>query len=193
MRARDNPLRTDRVLQVRYRLQGATWNELLTRCQQLHYRGAVIGPHGSGKTTLLEDLEPQLRRRGFETHFLRLSEEVRTFPPGQVGKLFRRLTGHDLLLLDGAEQMNPLRWCWFRWRARRAGGLLITTHGPGRLPTLWECRTSPALLAGIAAELLEAQGEAERDAVLAHAETFFAKHGGNLRHALRDWYDLLAQ
>jgi hypothetical protein len=173
-------------LQVRYRLGGETWEELLARCERLRYRGAVIGPHGAGKTTLLEDLEPHLRARGFSTHVLRLSEEHRTFAPGILERLFEGFTGTDVVLLDGAEQIDPLRWRWFRWRARKAAGLLITTHRPGRLPTLWECRTSAGLLTSIAAELLAVEPEA----VSAQAHALFAKHQGNLRQALREWYDL---
>jgi hypothetical protein len=189
MRARDNPFRTERVLQVRYRLAHGTWAELLSRCESMGYRGAVVGPHGTGKTTLLEDLEPRLHAHGFGTHFLRLSEERSTFAPGIIEHLLARVTDRDILLLDGAEQMDPVRWSWFRWRARKAGGLLISTHQPGRLPTLWECRTTPEVLAGIAAELLET----DPGAMATQAEALFRKHRGNLREALREWYDLQAE
>jgi hypothetical protein len=85
--------------------------------------------------------------------------------------------------------MDPFAWHRFRRRSRAAGGLLITTHQPGRLPTLWQCRTSAALLAAIAAELLGVENEMIRDL----AETLFQKQRGNLRDALRKWYDLLAE
>ncbi|HWI59580.1 MAG TPA: hypothetical protein VNZ22_20295 [Bacillota bacterium] len=189
MRARDNPFRTERILQVRYRLEGITWTELLARCEALGYRAALIGPHGSGKTTLLEDLEPRLRERGFGTHFLRLDAEHRSFPPGAIEALRAQLTTRDILLFDGAEQMHPLAWRWFRWQTRQAAGLIITTHQAGRLPTLWACRTSSELLATVAAQLLAVESATLRD----QAEALFARHRGNLRDALREWYDLLAQ
>ncbi|MDB6015771.1 MAG: hypothetical protein JWR19_260 [Pedosphaera sp.] len=171
---------------MRYRLQNVTWAELLTRCEALRYRAALVGLHGSGKTTLLEDLEPRLRERGFDTHFIRLSEEERAFEPGFLKTLCAGLTANDILLFDGAEQLNPLAWRWFQWRTRHAGGLIITTHRTGRLPTLWECRTSPDLLAGIAADLLEVKSETLHERV----NVLFRKHHGNLRDALREWYDL---
>ena len=77
---------------------------------------AIVGASGSGKTTLLEDLEPRLRERGFGTQLLRLNVEQSRFPPGLVRILSARLTANDVVLLDGAEQMNPLAWRWFQWR-----------------------------------------------------------------------------
>jgi hypothetical protein len=188
MRARDNPFRTECLLQIRYRLEGITWAELLSRCERLDYRAALVGAHGSGKTTLLENLEPGLMDRGFRTRFIRLDEEHRRFDSGFLKELFAELTERDILLFDGAEQMDPFAWQRFRRRSRTAGGLIITTHQPGRLPTLWECRTSADLLAAIAAELLGV----EKDAVRDRAKELFREHRGNLREALREWYDRLA-
>src|SRR5260370_33067107 len=107
MRARDNPFRTECVLSVRYRLQGITWPELLARCEALHYRASLIGPCGCGKTTLLEDLESRLRQRQFSTRFLRLDEEHPRFESGVLSRLAAGLSAQDILLFDGAEQMNP--------------------------------------------------------------------------------------
>jgi hypothetical protein len=189
MRARDNPFRTERVLSVRYRLQGVTWAELLKRSEALRYRAALVGPCGHGKTTLLEDLEPRFREKGFNTHLIRLNEDCPELESGFVKRLNAALTKADLLLLDGADQLRPLAWFWFCWRIRAAGGLIITTHKAGRLPTLWECRSSAFLLSRIAAELLGVCPEALR----VQAQLLFAKHRGNLREALRDFYDVWAE
>jgi hypothetical protein len=189
MRARDNPFRTERILQVRYQWPGFSWDELLRRAETLRYRAAIIGPPGSGKTTLLEDLAPRLRQRGFRPHLLRLSREQTSLPLDDVKDFFRRLTGQDLLLVDGAEQLNPLAWCRLRCRTRCRAGLIVTTHRGGRLPTLWECRTDTALLAAIAADLLGV-GPAM---TVEPANILFAKHQGNLREALREWYDWAAE
>jgi len=189
LKACDNPFRTERILQMRYRLEGITWPELLARCEGLRYRAALIGPHGSGKTTLLEDMEPRFRERGFGTRLIRLDAEHPAFGPGYVDALAAGLTAKDIILFDGAEQMNPLAWRWFDWRMRHTGGLIITAHRAGQLPTLWECRTSPALLAGIAGALLEV----ERATLHRQAEALFQKHRGNLRDALWEWYDLAVE
>jgi len=188
MRARDNPFRTERILQVRYRLSEAGWNELLSRFEAARYRGALVGPRGSGKTTLLEDLEHRLRARGFGTRLLRLNEEEPALDLRFLARLCQALTARDILLLDGAEQMNWFAWRSFLWRTRSAAGLLITTHQHGRLPTVWECRTSCELLVGIAADLLGTRSMGLRR----QAEALFTRHRGNLRDALREWYDLFA-
>lgn len=110
MRARDNPFRTEWILQVRYRLEGTTWPELLKRCGTFGYRGALVGPHGSGKTTLLEHLESNLHEQGFGTHFIRLDAEHRRFKRGFLRRLGAELSRRDVLLFDGAEHMAPLTW-----------------------------------------------------------------------------------
>ena len=181
MRARDNPFASDRVLEVRYRLpDGWTWESLLDRLAALGWRAAVVGPHGRGKTTLLEDLAPRLEARGFRVRTLNLWDEHPRLNRQDRARL-RDLGPRDFVLLDGAEQLGRLSWLFLKLRCRRARGLLITSHRPDLLPTLLECDTSPELLAGIVRELT---GEE-----LSGAEDLFARHGGNLRSALRELYD----
>ena len=187
MRARDNPFKTDRVLGVRYRLRGETWEGLLGRLKGLDYRAAIIGPDGAGKTTLLEDLEPTLAGLGFRVRSLRLDRETRVFPRGFLRKLFAGLDRRDLLLFDGADVMSRFSWQRFKARSKKAGGLVITSHRRGMLPTLIECATSPELLAEIIAELT---GGPPTPRV--STEKLYAKHNGNLRDALREMYDAYA-
>jgi hypothetical protein len=73
-RAIDNPFSVDHVLRVRFRPQGCSWDDLMSRLARLNYRAAVVGPRGSGKTTLLEDLGPLLEARGFRCIFSRCDE-----------------------------------------------------------------------------------------------------------------------
>jgi hypothetical protein len=189
MRARDNPFRSETLLKMPYQLYGSTWTELLKRAAKFHYRGAIIGPHGSGKTTLLENLEPRLMELGFSICRIRLDENQKTLEKSFLKELRHKLTSIDIILFDGAEQMNALNWYLFCQRTRHGGGLIITTHRPGRLPTLWQCSTSPYLLGTIAAGLLNVEPENIRD----QATELYCKHRGNLREALREWYDLVAQ
>ena len=185
MRARDNPFRSESILRVRYRLLGIEWDQLLGRCEQLHYRAALVGPCGSGKTTLLEDLEPRLRAKGFETVWLRLNQESSL---RERWSLSKQTTG-QFLLFDGAEQLSWVAWQFFKWRTRRAAGLIITTHKPGRLPTLWNCNTSARLLSDIMADVLAGS---RFTTLPANPVDLFRKHQGNLREALRECYDLMA-
>ncbi|HEX6900780.1 MAG TPA: hypothetical protein VF789_13730 [Thermoanaerobaculia bacterium] len=183
MIARENPFAVQRVLAIRYRLAGISWDELLDRLTALRSRAALVGPHGHGKTTLLEDLGARLAGRGFRVRSVTLHEGDRRLAAPQRRELFKDLAASDFLLLDGAEQLGRLAWLEVRTRARSAGGLVITSHRSGLLPTLHECRTTPELLAGIVSELLGKE---------AAVEELFARHEGNVRGALRELYDSYA-
>jgi hypothetical protein len=185
MRARDNPFAVQRVLAVRYRLAGITWEELLARLVALRFRAALVGPHGHGKTTLLEDLGERLATMGFRIRSATLHEGERRLGPRRSAALFRDPHPRDLLLVDGAEQLDRLAWWHLRRRGRAAAGLIVTSHRPGLLPTLHECRTTSELFAAIAAEL---GGESALQA----AAGLFVRHRGNLRDALRELYDRCA-
>jgi len=186
MRARDNPFAADRVQSIRYELPEGRAAALLARLERLRYRAAIVGPHGTGKTTLLEDLEAPLVRLGFRVIHLRLDSGHRRFPPGSLSRLRATLDARDLVCLDGAEQLGRLAWMTFRWRTRRAGGLLITSHRPGLLPTLIACTTSPELLDRIVRRLAPPAG------IGPAPDDLFARHHGNLRNALRELYDVCA-
>ena len=177
MLARDNPFSTDRVLAVRYRPQGWEWPALLERLAAMQFRAAIVGPRGSGKTTLLEDLCARLESRGRRCRMIRLSTDSRRVDAAST------LRPHDILILDGAEQLSALHWALLRWQTRGPGGLIITTHAPGQLPTLLETRTTPQLLAGIVADLIPAPPDPRE------IETLYHAHRGNLRDALRALYD----
>jgi hypothetical protein len=186
MKARDNPFAADRVLSVRYELSEGDAGTLLARLERLRYRGAIVGPHGTGKTTLLEDLEKPLAGLGFRVTHLRLDSETRRLSRRCLSQLAATLGARDFICLDGAEQLGRVRWLMFRWRTRRAGGVLITSHRPGLLPTLIECTTSPALLDRIVTRLAPPMGGGRT------AQDLFARHHGNLRDALRELYDVCA-
>ena len=94
----------------------------------------------------------------------------------------------DVILFDGVEQLSRVRWEHFRWKTRRAGGLVVTVHSPGRLPTLIDCETSPVLLSRIAGEMLGTEPGEQ----LTQAEELWVKCGGNVREALLEWYDRAA-
>jgi hypothetical protein len=86
-----------------------------------------------------------------------------------------------------AEQISAIEWFRFRWRARRAAGLIVTSHARGRLPLLIECATSPDLLERIVRRLSPAPA-----AGAPSAAELFRRHQGNLRDALRELYDFHA-
>jgi hypothetical protein len=196
MRARDNPFGAQRLLALRYRISGLTWDDLLARLAALGYRAALVGPHGHGKTTLLEELAVHLEGRGFRLRAATLHDGDRRLSADQERTLFADLTRRDCLLLDGAEQLNPLSWRRAERRSRAAGGLIVTSHRAGLLTTLVECRTTPELLNDLVRELLgegeEAAGGLPASPEELHAQ-LFTRHGGNLRDVLRELYDAWAE
>jgi len=184
MRPRDNPFRSDLTDALPYRPQGTSWEAILARLEALDYRAAIAGPHGSGKTTLLEELGRRLECRGMPTLYLRVDDRC----PRSVVADLKAVDG-QVVLLDGADLLGGLAWALVRMRARRARGLVITTHRPGRLPTLVECSTSPGLLCELLRQLVP--DLAARLAPL--AESLFEASGGNLRSVFHTLYHMCAE
>ena len=176
--ARRNPFATERLDRLAYRdpatgepLGPAGFDLLLDRLESLGRRAAIVGPEGSGKTALLEALAPRLAERGWR---------VRWTASGPLG-------ASTFLLIDGEERLAHRGWRRLLRASRGAGGLLVTVHRPGPLPTLVESAASPELLAKLMAEL--AGGPAPD---LPGARELFGRHRGNLREALLELYDLCA-
>jgi hypothetical protein len=188
MRARDNPFAVHRVLRLRYRLSEAGWTELLVRLERLRWRAAIVGPEGSGKTTLLEDLAARLAPRGFRVRLATLRRGQRRLGATLAASLLGDLGPGDLVLLDGAQELALPAWLRLRHRARAAGGLVVTSHRPGLLPTLIECATDPSLLADLVGELVK-DGQAPAPP-RPPPEELHRRHHGNLRLALRELYDV---
>jgi hypothetical protein len=183
--ARDNPFAVDRVLQVRFRFESISCDELCARLESLNMRAAVVGPQGSGKTTLLEDLARRHQASGWRIRAARLSAEFPQFDRVWRREFFAALGPRDLVVFDGAEQLSRFAWRRFQSRTRRAGGLLITSHRAGLLPTLIETRTSLALLDDILRQLVPTAPQTLLDA----AHQLFHTHHGNIRDVLRGLYD----
>ncbi len=179
MKARDNPFATDRHLAFRYRPLDCTWDHLLRRLAALRYRALIVGPEGSGKTTLLEDLVPPLRASGFATR-LTAFNGTGPFVPAEPGQI---------LLLDGTERLDRRGWTTLLRHTRPAAGLIATAHVAGPLPTLIECRTTLPLLRDIVAALAP-QHLSRLEPLLPR---LFARRSGNIRLALADLYDVMAE
>ena len=164
-----NPFRASRILEFRYRFVDSGRDPLLSKLETLGMRGAIVGPEGSGKTTLLEDLGERLRKSGRPV-------------------VFGGVEAGAVTLLDGAERLTRRQWRRFLREAREAAGLVVTAHRPGYLPTLIETRTTPGILD--AAVLAAAGRRCEGFAVT--PEELWTRHGGNIRTALRELYDICA-
>ena len=184
---RNNPFRIQCTDALPFHLQDTTWEQLLARLQTLHYRGAIIGAKGRGKSTLLRDLGARLHLRDWQINQLRLGSSQRNFSSEQW-RSFPLLSHRDLILLDGAEQLHPWRWSLFIRQTRRAGGIIVTTHRAGLLPTLYECDSSPQLLQELVAEI-GAASENDLNLNESCAGVLLSSHDGNVREAFRELYD----
>jgi len=188
METRDNPFRTDRLQDLRYRLAGGTWEGLLKKLGNMNYRVAITGPHGSGKTTLLWEIERRLGDMGFSTKKLFLNRKKRSFEKGFIKNFFDELLESDIIFFDGADLMRRLPWRRFKQSASMAAGLIVTAHRAPLLPVLVECSTSQQLFRDIVRELL---GEDARELRFT-VDILYKKHGGNLRKGLRELYGIYA-
>jgi len=180
--ARDNPFSTDRVLRQRYRFSTHDWSCLQEKLTYHCGRGALAGPKGSGKTTLLEDLMLKLAQPGRRITLIRLSADAPRLPCVFNDAFFAKLDRDDAVLIDGAEQLSLAKWFVFRWKSRRAGIVVVTTHRAGRLPVLHRCSTTPLLLR----ELVRSLGV---ELSPTEAASLHCRHHGNIREALRELYD----
>lgn len=198
VRPRDNPFAVQRIAALRHHLEAADWQAIERRLVALAFRGALVAPEGHGKSRLLAALADRLAAQGFRPRRIQLAAGERWLISAHRATLLADAQPQDLLLVDGAEQLAPLAWRWLRWRSRSARGLLITSHVPGLLPTLWEPSTSPALLATLVGELLASAaarppiGDSPVSAqlpALPDLDSLWRHHRGNLRDALLALYD----
>lgn len=200
------PLRQSNPFATRYVRPGAIdyWfppdvsaEALVARLKHAQWCGAIRGPHGTGKSTLLASLLPWLKAAGRDVQMLSLHDGQRSLPAAWLPTL-RAARGDNglanvLLVVDGYEQLGRFaRWRLQRWRERHGAGLLVTTHGPARLPVLWETSGDPKTLTKIVERLLaQDSSEAPPFAVRpAELRAVLDSHQGNMRESLFALYDL---
>lgn len=184
MRPSDNPFASRRIDTLAFRFRESGLDELLSGLSVNRGRGAVVGPHGTGKTTLVDALAEHLEG---DVVRIRLGADTERPFESAFRSLPRRITPRHAVILDGAEQLGWWPWMRILRQLRPAGTLVITSHRPGRLPTVYECRTDPALLSELVAELAPEMID-EVD-----LEDLFHRHSGNIRSCFRELYDHCAR
>jgi hypothetical protein len=184
-RPAENPFASHRIDGLTYRCRGRGVGELCRRLERLGGRAAIVGPKGSGKTTLLEELAETLP--GNVVH-IRISGGCERPWYSVRAQLPEPVIPSDSILVDGAEQLDTLKWRRLIHVTRSAGRLVTTLHRPGPLPTLIECRTDRALLRELVAEL----APAEARLLEPNLDGIFERHHGNIRSCLRELYDVYA-
>lgn len=190
-RAVHNPFCTRHVRPGRLPALDAAGREIdlsrvLARLSKIDGSAAIVGPHGSGKTTLLGHLAHVLEAEG------RCTARVRIARIGDaVAVLAAVVRGRrgGVICVDSWERLGPIwahviHWCAMVSRTR----LLVTSHTAGSLPTLWECRPSPAVLGAIVARLPCADTDMP-PVVESDMQRAFYEASGNIREALFLLYD----
>ena len=185
MRAHENPFRTARIGSLAFRHPTLTVPEIAARWRALGRRAAIVGPHGSGKTTLLRELGARLAGEGFRLRHWFLGARRPLPTASSLVREARRLGAGDVLLFDGAGHLPRLVWWRVARACRGAGGLLVTAHAAGRLPTLLETGMTPRLAAALTREL----AGADADALEPVLRELYDRHAGNLHEIFLALYD----
>ncbi len=194
MRAVDNPFSVTRQHSLKYRFAvGDDWGPFMTRLEQNHWHGAIVGKKGNGKTTLLLELEAKLLNLGFGVKKLFLNREKRRFTRDEFAVFLNKLDNNDIILFDGSEQMSYWRWRLFRWRVRKAKGLIITAHKPSKLPTIMQTITSFQYFEEMVKELIQDHLPLQKLYCSEKLRQIHTRHKGNIRLALRELYDCSSQ
>jgi hypothetical protein len=204
--AQANPFASHRVDGLGYRFIDEDWDSALERLAGLGYRAAITGPEGKGKTTLLFELERRLREHGHRVRLERLA------PLGIEGELAAEalpgtpqpsadyefvdprscasaVDSEEILLIDSAGLLTPPERLRLRFVARKAKGLIVTSHEDIWLPTWVTCCTTREQFLLLVEELI---GHSITG-VKPHLDQIFEKHDGNVRSAFRELYDRFAE
>ena len=189
VRARENPFRTSRIGALPFRHPTLDFETIVARLEGHDRRAEIVGPHGSGKTTLLGEIGDHLEGDGYTVHRWRFHADRAPPPARRLVDAAGALGDRDALLVDGAGHLARPAWWRVKRAARHAGGLVITAHAAGRLPSLLETGTDTGLLEELTRELL---GAWSQDLEELTALRFEARHG-NLRDVFLDLYDLASK
>lgn len=182
VRPSENPFRSAAVDALRYQPEPETLGQIAARFGAMGFRGALIGPHGHGKSTLMRELAKIDPPGDADSHpVVQIAADLSNIHA--LRSHLRHLPG--VLMVDGYDLLPP-RWRFAVWKRKT---VLITAHRPTRVPTLLRCESSPALLARLIGRLSPdigaGLGGAEVDRLL-------RAHRGNVRDALRELYDRVA-
>lgn len=181
MAARKNPFDAACLAALAYRFpKGADWDSLLARLEKSSWCGAIVGAQGTGKSTLLAQLGERLAQRGLTPQTVRLTSESTNAEKDAILPLIRSLDPEDVLLLDGADQLNTRRWLPIRTAVNAIAGCIVTVQQTSRLPTVFETQTTPRLFEELVTELTGSRLPA------GEAYTIHSRHRGNFAACFRE-------
>lgn len=189
MKANENPFRSSSIEQIRYALPAASL-ESLSRQALAQACSCLLGSNGTGKTTLLEDLEPRIRKHGYQTHWIRLNLESSKQERRNAINQLNKLGQHDACLFDGAEVLNS--WQWLKVRnvaSKRQFKLIATLHKQRGVPVLINTQANWNLAEQFVEQLA---GDHITHDLREQAKHAFDLNQGNMREVFRVCYLHLA-
>ena len=186
MKAADNPFNTSAIESLAYYDDMVDFSSILSRLEQLNYCGAIVGPHGNGKTVLFEQVYNHLFQSKLNIHKLFLNDRSTVSISG-IGKLVSKISNVDIVMVDGAEQLNILYWQLLKIACKyKSTGLIITCHAENMLPTIHKCQTSLEVFCTLVYELVG------KDIDKNTIESIYRQYSGNVREAFGGLYDIYA-
>ncbi len=168
--------------------EGQSWEAFRRRLEHAQWCGKIVGKHGSGKTTLLRSLDDRWASWGRNAVTVTLRDQQRRLPITFVET--NSWTTKTQVIVDGFEQLCWTSRCWLSWRCRRTGcGLLVTTHGDMRLPTIFRTNMTKDLACSLVHELT---WDASLGQIPSQSDIFraFEQSRGNMRETLFLLFDL---
>ena len=192
-RSHHNPFctRFTRPGQLAWRSNTHSPPALLDRLERLGGRGVICGPHGSGKTTLLRHLMTEAAARGWPTRYLRLQSWTQW--PSATQAVLGPRAANEFLFIDSWEVLAWPRGLLARMADQQSGRLVVTTHQPcrcGNWPVLWKAYPEGHQFRGLVADLLRQSSDPSVTFNDALIDEIFCRHGGNIREAFFELYDL---
>lgn len=177
VKARENPIATCNLESLPFRFTDENRDSFYSRMKKMRFRGALVGKEGSGKTTLLLEIFRNLPQ--FKPVLIRLSGGKRNLP---LQFWLKPLSRKEIVLIDSAENLPFYLFWLLKLKCSTSGGLIVTAHKEGLLPTLIRCRTSIELLDELIESLLGYKLDGAR------VEALYKRAGGNIRLAFMHLY-----
>jgi hypothetical protein len=166
---------------------GKSLPQLVDLLEENNWHGQICGGHGTGKSTLMAALKTAIEARGRPVKLVTLRSRQRRLPHEFLTAL-RFSAGLAVAMVDGAEQLHPWNRLLLRRTRRTYGvGLVIASHRRTSMPGLYETTIDEGRAWTVVQQLQN--GFPPRITVADLVERL-ARHGGNLREALFDLYDL---
>lgn len=197
MRASENPFSVQRIHSLPFQFDGA---ETLANIQQRFWdqvargqrRQLILGHHGVGKSTLLRELGDCWQAAGWSVVWLN-GADLRLGAIGQRTRKGRIDGTQQVLLVDSAERISW--WDWVRiWVHFRGTPILQTAHVAGRLPVLYQCRSTYQLFEQLCRDLLRDRWSGfDAEYPRSVRRQLFETHGGDLRQCFFELFDRMAQ